>query len=52
MNNNGKNSLNMKKILKKLYKRDEKKINNYLIQQQEDSIIFPEGHLSDNTIII
>ena len=48
MNNNGKNSLNMKKILKKLYKRDEKKINNYLIQQQEDSIIFPEGHLSDN----
>ncbi len=46
MNNNGKNSLNIKKILKKLYKRDEKKINNYIIQQ-EDSIIFPEGHLSD-----
>ena len=45
MNNNGKNSLNMKKILKKLYKRDEKKINNYLIQQKEDSIIFPKGHL-------
>ena len=49
--NNERNELNVRKILKKLYKYDENKINHYIFQQ-EDSILSREGHLSDNRDMI